>query len=232
MKMGIMQPYFLPYLGYWQLLAMVDKYVVLDDVNYINRGWINRNRILINNKPTYMTIPLCGASQNKKINELELFNQKESFEHIYKMIQQGYHKAPEYRNGLTLVESIFDYKGKDLQGFLMHSLRRVCNYLNIHTELLLASDIDREKKLRGKERILYICEKMGADEYINAEGGVKLYDKADFKSRGIKLHFLKSMLPEYTQYGDEFVSALSILDVLMFNSKSEVLQMLQAYTLF
>lgn len=232
MKLGIMQPYFLPYLGYWQLLAMVDKYIVLDDVNYIKGGWINRNRILINGKVSYITVPVYGASPNKKINELELFQKEKTFKRLYKTVNMGYKKAPYHQKTMYLLEQILTYEGQNLSDFLIHTIKIICRYLEINTELILASDIDPEKKLKGKERVIFLGKKLKTDEYINAEGGVNLYDKWEFEKNNIKLWFLKSQISKYPQFAESFVGGLSILDVLMFNSKEDISRMLREYRLF
>ena len=105
MTIGIMQPYFMPYIGYWQLLASVDIYVIYDDVNYIKKGWINRNNILVNNDKQLFTISLNGASQNKLINEITI---ADDFTKLRKTITMAYHKAPYYNNIMNLLDDIFE----------------------------------------------------------------------------------------------------------------------------
>ena len=231
MKVGIMQPYFLPYLGYWQLLAAVDRYVILDDVNYIKRGWINRNRILVGEKTEFITLPLKGASQNRQINELRLFEKEKAFGKIRRMARLGYGRAPWYGQVSGLLEDIFAYEGDSLSEFLSRSIDRVGKYLNVSTEIFHSSVIDRDRIFKGQDRIAYLCEILGADTYINAEGGQSLYDRRFFEEKRMQLFFLKSSLPEYSQFGRKFVPGLSILDVLMFNSREDAVRMLQDFTL-
>lgn len=228
MTLGIMQPYFMPYIGYWQLLAAVDTYVVYDDVNYIKRGWINRNNILVNGESHMFTLSLNGASQNKLINEISILD---DFQKFFKMIENAYHKAPYYNQVEPLLLEICRYHNLSLGDFMLHSFRMVLAYLGISTKLILSSSIEKDNSLRGTAKIKQICHLLGADTYYNAIGGQALYDKDDFAAEGLTLHFLQINQFEYKQFKNEFVPNLSFIDVLMFNSPEQVLGMLKEYTL-
>lgn len=228
MKLGIMQPYFMPYIGYWQLMAAVDKYVIYDDVNFIKKGWINRNNILVNGTKQLFTISLEGVSQNKLINEILI---ADDFIKLRKTIYMAYHKAPYYNDVMALLDKIFSYQPSNLADFIANSIKLVCKYLDIQTKIIMSSDIEKDNSLKGQEKILEICKLLNADTYYNAIGGRELYDKSVFEKENIKLRFLKSDIPEYPQYKNDFVSGLSIIDVLMFNNPAEIKKMLNAYTL-
>ena len=137
MKLGIMQPYFLPYIGYWQLMNAVDRYVVYEDVNYINRGWINRNRILIRGNPAYFNLPMSGASQNKLIREIGVDHESRILEKNLKTVEMAYKKAPCFDAVFPLMQKILSGKEESLSGFLFDSIKIICDYLEIDTELLL-----------------------------------------------------------------------------------------------
>jgi hypothetical protein len=225
MTLAIMQPYLFPYIGYWQLLNAVDKFVIFDDVNFIKKGYINRNSILVNNNSFLFTLELIGASQNKLINEIAIGkNQKK----ILKTIETAYKKAPYFKDAFLLVEDILNQKETNLAKFIGYSLKKISNYLEIDTELIYSSDIVKNNQLKAQEKILEICKNLKATHYINAIGGQELYDKTVFESKNIQLNFLKTELQEYKQLKGEFVPYLSIIDVLMFNSRVEIKQMLQA----
>ena len=228
MTLGIMQPYFMPYIGYWQLMAAVDTYVIYDDVNYIKKGWINRNNILVNNDKQMFTIALNGASQNKLINEITI---ADDFTKLRKTIHMAYHKAPYYNDVMALLDKIFSYQSSNLADFIANSIELVCQYLDIQTKIIMSSDIEKDNSLKGQDKILEICKLLNADTYYNAIGGQELYDKSVFEKENIKLCFLKSDIPEYSQYKNAFVPGLSIIDVLMFNNPIQVKQMLTNYTL-
>ena len=231
MKVGIMQPYFLPYIGYWQLMNAVDKYVVYDDVNYIKRGWINRNRILAENSTQYINIQIKGASQNKKINETKLDREQKFIERTLRTVEGVYKKAPYFGCVFPLAEQILSYEEDDLVRFLLHSFSVICEYLDIQTELILSSGLEKDNQLKGEDKILDICERLGADTYYNAVGGRELYSRERFSGKGIELYFLQTGDIQYRQFGDEFHENLSILDVMMFNGKEEIKEMLFNYRL-
>ena len=228
MTLGIMQPYFMPYIGYWQLMAAVDTYVVYDDVNYIKGGWVSRNNILLNGQKHMFTITLNGASPNKLFNEITI---KDDFKKFSRLIEFAYRKAPYYAEVSALLDKIYNYEDKSLGAFMMHSFQVVLDYLEIDTKLVLSSTIEKDNDLRGKDKVKHICHLLGADTYYNAIGGQELYDKDDFKADGIDLQFVKTDLTPYLQFKNEFVMGLSIIDVLMFNSLEEVNNVLKQFTL-
>lgn len=231
MKLGIMQPYLLPYIGYWQLLNAVDKYVIYDDVNYIKGGWINRNRILINKEIKYFTVKLNGASPNKLINEVEISDDKIYKKKMLKTVEENYKKAPFFNIVFPIIEEIIGNDEKNLAKYLKYSLEKICNYLEIKTELLLSSELEKNNSLKGKDKVIDICKKLKATEYYNAIGGQELYSFEEFKDNGIELKFLKTEEILYEQFNNEFIPNLSILDVMMFNSKEKIKVFLNNYSL-
>lgn len=223
---AIMQPYFLPYIGYFQLLAAVDKFVVLDDVNFINRGWVNRNRLLLNGVTHTFTVPLCGASQNKLICDIELVRELNWRDKLTRTIRQAYGQAPCYARVSALIGCLVDYPSVRLDEFLLNSIRQIVNCLSLEVEIVSTSRIYQNAHLKGQERILDICRQERADVYINPIGGESLYDRASFLEQGIKILFLRSRPVRYPQGKHEYIPWLSILDVLMFNEPSAVRQLL------
>lgn len=223
---AIMQPYFLPYIGYFQLMAAVDKFVVLDDVNYINRGWINRNRLLLDGVAHTFTVPLRGASQNKLICEIELDDDQGWRVKLLRTIRQAYGKAPCYAQACPLMESLINYPSVRLDEFLLNSLREIVRYLSLEVEIVSSSRIYKNAHLKGEERILDICRQEQANIYINPVGGVDLYDRASFSKQELSLYFLRSRPISYSQGKGEHIPWLSILDVLMFNEPSAVRRLL------
>lgn len=228
---GIMQPYFFPYIGYWQLMNAVDQYVVYDDVNYINRGWINRNRILVNGEAKYYNLPLLGASQNKLIKDIGVDLDDKQRKRNICIIRDSYKKAPYYKCVFPLIEEVLACKSDVLSEYLKNSFEVICKYLNIETEIILSSDIEKDNSLKGENKIIAICEKLNATDYYNAIGGKELYHFESFIIKNIKLHFLNTNTIKYKQYDDNFLPNLSIIDVLMFNERERVIEMLDQYTL-
>ncbi len=230
MKLGIMQPYFFPYIGYWQLMNAVDKYVIYDDVNYIKRGWINKNNILVNGAVHQINLFLMKSSQNKLINEIEIIRD-ERIEKVLKTIAMAYAKAPYYKNVFPLITEIMNNSENNLARFLLSSFKVINQYLEIKTELILSSKLKKDNSLKGEDKIIHICKLLCADEYYNAIGGQELYERKRFSENGMRLRFLKTNEILYMQFKNEFIPNLSIIDVMMFNSPNKIKELLKQYTL-
>lgn len=227
-----MQPYIFPYIGYFQLINAVDKFVFYDDVNFIKRGWINRNRILLNGKEALVTIPLIKASQNKIISEIDLFDNEKMKENLISKIENAYKKAPYYDEVINLIRKIINADILNIGNYAANSIIAVTNYLEINTKFYYSSIQSPESKGIDKaDRLIYICKNLGADQYINTIGGQKLYDKKYFDNNQIDLCFIKTLDIEYKQFNHPFIPFLSIIDVLMFNSKENTKIILANYQL-
>lgn len=223
-----MQPYILPYIGYWQLISAVDKFIIYDDVKYINKGYINRNSILLNGQPYRFTIQLRGASQNKLINEIEI---GDNLHKIMQTIEQAYRKATYYSAVIPLLFEIFSNNDKNLSRFIGKSIEIVCKYLDIRTKIIYSSNIKKNNALTGQEKIIDINKLEGSNMYINPIGGQKLYDRKIFENAGIDLKFLLMDKIQYGQNTNVFIENLSIIDVLMHAPKYEIIEMLGNYSL-
>lgn len=231
MKLGIMQPYFFPYLGYWQLLKAVDKYIIYDDVNYIKNGWINRNNILLNGKAHLITIPLDGASPFLPINQIKMTSNVKAKEKILKTIEQAYKKAPFFNQIFPIILDVIMDESCLICKALEKQFSLVSQYLGLNTQFILSSNINKNNNLKGQDKVIHICHLLGASEYINAIGGQKLYSVKDFKNEGISLKFICSKDINYKQFGKNFVPNLSIIDIMMFNSPEQINNMLDKYEL-
>lgn len=231
-KLGIMQPYFFPYIGYFQLINAVDKYVVYDDVNFIKGGRINRNSILVGGEAKKINLLLKGASPNKHINDIELLHDHIAENKVLKTIEMNYMKAPNFNKAFTVIEKIILNSEKNLGAYLFDSIRSLCDYMKINTKIILSSTIDKDNSLKAEEKVYEICKLMNAGEYYNSIGGRKLYSKEEFQKRNIKLYFLKPNDDfQYKQFNGEFVPDLSIIDVMMFNDVEQIQKLLTEYTL-
>lgn len=231
MKVGIMQPYFSPYIGYWQLMNAVDQYVIYDDVNFIKGGWINRNRILINGEPKYFNIQMKGASPNKRINEIEVSNEPSVLKKNLRILEAAYKKAPYYSTVYPILQDVLCSGRKGLASYLLYSFEKIADYLGIRTKFVISSELDKNNDLRAQDKVLEICRILHATEYYNAIGGRELYSFEAFRKKEITLKFLSTQKIRYTQFGNEFYENLSIIDVMMFNSQEEIKKMLNNYIL-
>ena len=211
-----MQPYFLPYIGYFQLIASVDLFIVYDNIEYTKKGWINRNRMLGRDQPVNLSIPLKKGSDFLDIRDRELASDF-SPDKLLAQIASAYRRAPFLAETMTLIEPIVRSDERNLFRYLEQSLARTCEYLGIATEIRRSSTVAIDHGLKAQDKVLALCDAVGATTYVNAIGGAGLYSKDVFRSRGIDLRFIRSRPFEYPQLGSEFVPWLSILDVLMFN---------------
>ncbi|SEJ29088.1 WbqC-like protein family protein [Myroides marinus] len=234
MKIAIMQPYFLPYIGYIQLINAVDKFVIYDDVNYIKGGWINRNNLLLNNQKFLFTVPLEGSSAFKKIDEI-VINKRLYDKWCKKLlisIEQSYKKAPYFSEVFLLLKKIVEIEETiSISEYNYNSIILICKFLNIKTEIIKSSRIYDNIDLSRESRIYDICSKENSKSYVNPIGGMELYNKESFLKEGIKLNFLKTNEIVYKQFENEFVPWLSIIDVMMFNDVKEIKDMLEQYEL-
>ena len=223
------QPYFLPYISYWQLINASDLFFIGDNYAYIKRGWINRNRILYRGAPEFFGISVSKASSFSLITELRIadIDKRHKMDKLY----EAYHKAPYYETGIQLAEEILDCGESILSEFLISSIKTICRYLEINTPIHRTSELEGNDAFKREERIYDICHRLGADNYINPIGGKELYNVEEFAKQGINLRFINTGDISYRQFGDAFVEKLSILDVIMFNSKDEIRKMLGRYEL-
>lgn len=216
MRLAIMQPYFLPYIGYFQLIAAVDVFVVYDNIKYTKKGWINRNRMLQNGKDVMFSLRLKSDSDHLDVFERELAADF-SRDKLLNQFRGAYRHAPYFARTFPLIEQIVLYEGANLFGFLHHSIVKSCDHLGIATEIRISSDIAIDHELKNQDKVLAMCKAVGASTYVNASGGAELYSKETFWEKGIDLKFIQSKPFEYAQFGDAFVPWLSIIDVMMFN---------------
>jgi hypothetical protein len=229
MNLAIMQPYFFPYIGYFHLMEVVDKFIIYDDVNFIKGGWVNRNRILVQNQSGFINMPIIGASSFKKINEISI---GENVDSVLNKIRNSYSKAPFFNLVFPLIIDLINYKTNNLSLHLSHSIIELANYLDINTSFILSSNIVKDNTLKGQDKVISICKIMQAKSYYNTVGGVSLYSKETFEKNNIELKFVQSDNIEYLQFNNQFIPNLSILDVLMFNGKDGTKNYLDKYQLF
>lgn len=224
MKIAIMQPYFLPYIGYFQLINAVDQFVIYDNIQYTKKGWINRNRILVNGKDEFITLPLKKDSDYFHVNQRYL---SDAFalekEKITRKIKEVYRKAPYFNETFEVWLAIVNCKDVNLFSFILNALQKINSYLEIETPLLISSSIAIDHQLKAEDKVIAICKALQATCYLNPIGGVELYAKKSFDAHHLKLQFIQANPFVYQQFNHDFIPWLSILDVMMFNNK-DVLQ--------
>ncbi len=227
-----MQPYFFPYIGYWQLINAVDTFVVYDNIQFSKSGWFHRNNFLMNGKKTLFTVPLKKDSDDLYVIDRYLSdNSEKQINKILAQIKYSYRKAPYYTDVFPLIEAVFLNQEKNLFYYIYNSIEMVCNYLEIDTQIVKSSTIDIDHTLKSQDKVIAINKKLNSAKYINPIGGRELYNMENFKLETIELCFLESKVSGYRQFGDEFMPYLSIIDVMMFNSKEATQNMMKSYKL-
>jgi hypothetical protein len=225
MRLAIMQPYFFPYLGYFSLIENTDKWVVLDDVQFIRHGWIERNRIL---KPfdgwQYINVPLEKHSRETSIKEIRIRNSEDWKDRIFRQLEHYKKIAPYYSKVIEFLKETFDLPYTSITKQNTHLLSTTCEYLGItfNYQIFSEMNLDIDKVNGPGDWALNISKAMNASEYINPYDGIKLFNTEEFKSAGIKLKFLKNKLTDYSQGNRTFERGLSIIDVMMFNSLADI----------
>jgi len=229
-----MQPYLFPYIGYYQLMHAVDRFVVYDDVTFIKQGWINRNRLLINGQPSFFVVPAKNASSFVLIRDTPVDDSPQHREWVAKLLktfENAYRRAPEFPRVFPIVEAVFAAPATRVAEIAVASLKLVAEYLELRPVWVDSSTIYDNAHLKGEERVLAICRAEGATQYVNPPGGEELYSRDRFDAQGVELRFLRPRPIEYPQFGAPFVPWLSIVDVLMFNTRDAIRSFMCQYDL-
>lgn len=221
MNLSIMQPYFLPYIGYFQLIAASQRFVIYDNIKYTKKGWINRNRFLVNGSDSTFSIPLIKDSDFLDVRDRRISPEYQR-DKLARQFQAAYRRAPQFETTYPAIAEIINYPSDNLFDYIRHSVVQLCELLEINTELVISSEVPIDHNLKNQEKVLALCQQLGADKYINTIGGLDLYSREEFQSAGVTLEFIKTRLIEYPQFGNNFIPYLSIVDVLMFNPLAQV----------
>lgn len=216
-----MQPYFFPYIGYFQLIGAVDLFILYDNIKYTKKGWINRNRFLRNGTDHVFTVPLRKDSDALDVRERVLAS---SFDRggLVNQLREAYRAAPHFHDGFPVIEQAIGTPHENLFEYISGAMADICRYLGIDTRVVPSSSLSVDPALKAQDKVLALCGAVGATTYINAIGGQELYSQARFRARSLELKFLKTHPMEYAQFGAPHVPWLSIVDVIMFNSATRV----------
>lgn len=238
-KIGIMQPYFMPYIGYISLIKHADLFILFDTVQFIRHGWIERNRILKQNEGwLYIQVPLIkNNSRDTLIKDCLIDNSQNWKAKIIAQIQPFKKIAPFYFPVLKLINECFEKDFNDISHLNKACLEAICKYLGFEKKLPIFSEmnLEIEEATAPDEWALNICkslkEKYGDIHYINPIGGLDFFDTNKYLQQDLKISFQKMQITAYNQKRTPFEPGLSIIDVLMFNSVEEVNDMLDKYEL-
>ena len=233
-RVAIMQPYLFPYIGYFNLLSASDIFVFYDDVNFKKKSWINRNYINYNGNKFLFTLPLEKASQNKKINEINIFDLESFKKSFMKNLYFAYSKTSYYEDTISYIESVFSLDFPSISNMCINSIILFCDYLNLQKTFYKSSILSPDSKnLEKSKRLIHIVNKLNSDTYINNESGSLLYNKDNFQRHNISLEFVRPIFKEYKQSNEKLIfhRGLSIIDLMMNLSKDQILNHLNSYDL-
>jgi hypothetical protein len=228
---SIMQPYLLPYIGYFQLVACSDIFIALDDVQYIKRGWINRNRILLHGKPDWITLPVAYADHSLSVRERRYTQMAQHIPRTLRRVEAAYRAAPFFDVTFPFLQEVLSLDEPNVAAFNLSVLKCLTARIGIRTPIVVSSSLTVAEGLRGQDMVIAKCRRVGATRYVNPIGGTSLYDKRSFADAGIALNFLKPTVSPYQQFGQTPVPFLSIVDVLMFNDETAISRMLTEFEL-
>lgn len=228
MKLAVMQPYLFPYAGYFQLIYAADIFLIYDDVSYIRRGFVNRNNILAPSGVIRFTISVPGASQNKLFSELKF---SQNVGKTLRTIENSYAKAPYFEEVFPIISETLTLEDRSIASVCQKGFESVFSYIGIEKQFKKTSELDYDRSVCARDRLINLCHKFSADCYINAPGGRKLYSWQDFSKKGIDLNFVESLPFKYSQGKNNFTSGLSIIDILMNCSPNDILKILESYEL-
>lgn len=232
MIVSIMQPYLFPYIGYWQLINAVDTFVIYDNIQFSKKGWFHRNNILLNGKKTLFSIPLKKDSDSFDVIERYISNDADKeINKIIRQIENSYKKAPYFTEVFPMIKEILQNDERNLFKYIYNSVIKICNYLEIDTKIIISSTINIDHTLKSQNKVIALNKELNATKYINPIGGTELYEYEEFQKENIELAFLNSNIPKYNQFGKEFIPYLSIIDIMMFNSREKITKMLIEYKL-
>lgn len=229
MIVSIMQPYFFPYIGYFQLMVNSDVFVVHDDVQYIKGGWVNRNRIRRQGQVCWITLPVRKDAHNLAINQRFYDLDRANTQQLLRRIESNYRRAPRFDQVFVLLRDIIMNDDANVASFNLNLIRSLAGFLNIKTPIVVSSEMRKDDCLTGQERVVDLCKRLQASHYVNPIGGLELYEAERFARDGIELGFLQTTLASFPTSGAVDDPYLSIIDVLMFNSDETIATMLKTY---
>jgi len=233
MKIAIMQPYFLPYLGYYSLIKQVDRWIFNDEVQMIHKGWIQRNRILKQYGGWgYIMVPLHKHDHTELIKNITIRNNENWKEKILAQIRHYKKRAPYFYKVNAFLEDAFEKEFDSITKQNAFLIEQTCNYLGLDFEYEILSEMSLEigQIDAPDDWSLNICKALGENHYLNPIMGKQFYNREKYDHAGIKINFLNWTCTPYKQFDDKFIDGLCVLDAMMFNSPEEIRQMLDNFT--
>lgn len=223
-RVAIMQPYFLPYIGYFQLIHKVDQFVIYDDVQFTKKGWINRNSTPVNNGIWKFTVACNSSPESSTIFEKIISPEFNRGKFIMRIRTEYQKLLSENSEAFELLEKIISFEDSNLFNFIANSIRELTKYLNIpSSRIIVSSDVGDFTRLKSQDKVLAICKEIEASHYLNPISGRHLYSEEVFKNNGLELEFFEPEL----DVGDNLETNLvfSIMYIIISLPREKVIQL-------
>ena len=219
-----MQPYFLPYIGYFQLIDKVDQFVIYDDVQFTKKGWINRNSVPVNNGIWKFTVACDASPESSRVFE-KIISREFNRDKFITRIRTEYRKSFAHNPGaFELLEEIIGFNDNNLFNFIANSIRGLVNYLNIPaSRIIVSSDLGDFTHLKSQDKVLAICSEINASHYLNPISGQHLYSEEVFKNNGLELEFFQPELDVVNNFETSLI--FSIMHIIISLPREKVIEL-------
>jgi hypothetical protein len=213
-RIVVLQPSYLPWLGYFDQLYKSDVFVLYDDVQYDKHGWRNRNRIKTDKGPRLLTVPVLTHGQGLPTNRNARIDTRQPWARKQlQALRVNYAKAPAFGEVFDGLELVLRRPWTHLLDLNRAVLETLCRLLGLTRPILLSSELD----IPGQrtERLIAICQALGADRYLTGDAASDYLDETQFAANDIRVEYHHYRHPVYAQLHGEFVPYLSVVDLLM-----------------
>lgn len=235
MNLALMQPYFFPYVGYFDLICNCNRFVVFDEAQYIKQGWINRNRVLHPGEGwQYVTVPVQKHRSSTRIGQVSIVPDDSWKSKLKARLTHLKSHAPHYAETMDLLDDCLDSDERSISKFNVAIIEKICRFLGIEFNCSYISELglDLGSGLGPGDWALQLARRLKARNYVNLPGGEDLFDAAAFQKSDIGLCIRKIEPFVYSTGKYVFQENLSIIDVLMWNSVTEIRRYLSSQAHF
>jgi hypothetical protein len=223
-RLMMLQPGYLPWIGFFEQAYRTDSFVVYDDAQFTKQDWRNRNQIKgPKGRAEYITVPVKKSPVETPIREIEISYEQGWVKRHLNLLRQYYSRAPYFEMHAPGLFAIISKKYRFLIDLDMELTRALLKALKIETRIVMSSSL--KTPVRGKQRLLAVCQEMGATYCYNGKAGEQLYSKAEFMAHGVHLEFQDFKCPAYPQLWGRFIPNLSIIDAL-FNCGNQTIEII------
>jgi hypothetical protein len=228
MKGTILQPTYLPWIGYFEMIDSTDIYIVFDHVQFEKKSWQQRNKIKTSNGVIWLSVPIKREKRETRICDIKIsYDHGNPLEKHWRTITLVYKKAPYFNEYRSIFEKIYSKEYNHLSDLNVAIIKKICNVLGIKTKIVLSSMLNLNDKNMGKtEKVVNLCKKVDITHLYDAKGAKEFIDDSIFHKEGISITFQHFEHPVYKQLWGNFIPYLSVID-LLFNEGDKSLDIIR-----